>query len=258
MSNFRKRNLTYIILVASFVILSLVMNVTAVISVPLIQGVEWLGAVKLDGTILKNIDITWAVPLAALMMVVADLLSENFTKKETVMAIILGYAGGLLLSVWLLIGQALVGSYASNNFGLVVDGSIVAHFYPWDALGQSWRFLLAGFIAYVGANTVNTGLMWHFKSKHGEEKLWFRIIISTLFGQIVDNFLFVGIAFMPLGISPLEKSWIEIFWQTTASTTLELGIEIVVSPLTVLLSRRISKFTNINTLMMINVKDGLL
>lgn len=224
--------LLYTILVVAFVVLSLVMNVTAVIAVPLIPNVGNLGVVRLDGSILQSIEITWALPLAAIMMVVADLLSELFTKKQTVLAIILGYAGGLFLSIWLLIGQSFLSDYASNNFNLVVDGQLVAHFLPWDALGQSWRFLLAGFIGYMGSNFVNTGIMWFMKARHGKNYIWHRMMISTFFGQIVDNFLFLTIAFMPLGLSVLEKSWGEIWLQVLVSVILEIIIEAVISPFT--------------------------
>ena len=233
-----KKSTLYVFLVAAFVILSLVMNVTAVIALPLIPGVEGLGIVRLDGSILKNIEITWALPLAAIMMIVADLLTELFSKKETVRAIILGYVGGLFLSVWLLIGQALVGDYASNNFALVIDGELVAHFLPWDALGQSWRFLLAGFIAYMLANATNTGIMWFMKAKHGEKKVWDRMMVSTIFGQLVDNTFFLMLAFMPLGISFLEKSFSEIWWQIGISVIVEVLIELAVSPITVKLAKK--------------------
>ena len=235
-----KKQTLYVLLVAAFIILSLVMNITAVISVPFIPGVEGLGIERLDGSILSAIEITWAAPLAAIMMVVADLLSECFTKKETVLAIILGYAGGLFLSLYLLIGQALVGDYISNNFSLIVDGNLVAHFLPWDALGQSWRFLLAGFIAYVIANYVNTGIMWTLKARDGKKGLWKRIMISTLIAQIVDNLFFLGIAFAPLGISALEKSYSEILIQVGVSVALEVVIEALISPITVVLSKKIN------------------
>jgi uncharacterized PurR-regulated membrane protein YhhQ (DUF165 family) len=235
------RRTTYVLLVAAFVILALVMNVTAVISVPFIPGIESWGIVRLDGSILQSIEITWALPLAALMMIVADLLSECFTKRQTIQAIVLGYLGGLFLSVWLIIGQAIAGNHPSNNFGLVIDNTLVAHFFPWDALGQSWRFLLAGFIAYALSNAVNTGMMWMFKAKHGEKKLTFRIIVSSIAGQIVDDILFLGLAFMPIGISLLEKSWAEIGAQIVITIILEIIIEAAIAPLTARWSRQILK-----------------
>lgn len=234
----KKSQKWYVVLVAMFVILSLLMNVTAVIAVPTFN-VEFLGIKRLDGSILKYVEITWALPLAAIMMVVADLLSERFSKKETVMAIILGYVGGLMLSIWLILGQALVGKYGSNNFQLIVDGELVAHFLPWDALSQSWRFLVAGFIAYVASNAVNTGIMWTLKRKHRDSKLWFRIMLSTFFAQILDNAIFLFLGFSPFGISALEKSYMEILIQVVVSIGFEVAIELAVSPITLLLNNRL-------------------
>lgn len=222
-----KRSTLYVIMVSAFVVLSLIMNISAVISVP----------------VYKNITITWALPLAAIMMVVADILSELFTKKETVLAIILGYAGGLFLSVWLIIGQALVGKDPSNNFTLIIDNELVAHFLPFDALGQSWRFLLAGFIAYVASNAANTGLMWLFKAKDKDSKVWKRITISTIAGQILDNTVFLILAFMPIGISALEKAWDLLFWQIVISIGIEILIEVMVSPVTVQIIKKLKYVT---------------
>lgn len=238
--NLDKRT-TYVLLVSAFVILSLVMNVTAVISVPIINGVENLNIIRLDGSVLQSIEMTWALPLAAIMMVVADLLSESFSKRQTIQAIAIGYIGGLFLAIWLLIGQGIAGDYASNNFGLVVDGQIVAHFYPWDALAQSWRFLVAGFIAYVLSNAANTGLMWFLKAKDGDSKIWKRVVISSLVGQAVDDFVFLYLGFMPLNISFLEKSYQEIWWQFITTYAIELGIEVAVSPITVFFAKKINK-----------------
>lgn len=235
----KQKRYIYTILVAAFVILSLVMNVVSVISFPVITGVDkFISVTRLDGSPLQTIELIWALPLAAIMMVVADLISEHFSKKEVILAIALGYLGGLLLSLWLMLGQALVGGYASNNFQLIIDGELVAHFFPWDALGQTWRFLIAGFVAYVLANFVNTGTMWLLKAKHGKNKLWFRVMLSTLFAQIIDNLLFWSIAFAPLGISALEKAWGEILLSVAVQVVLEVVIEAMVSPITIKLSKK--------------------
>lgn len=234
----------YVVLVSLFVILSLLMNVTAVIAVPTFN-VEFLGIKRLDGSILRNVEITWALPLAAIMMVVADLLSERFTKKETVLAIIMGYVGGLMLSLWLILGQALVGSYVSNNFQLIINGELVAHFMPWDALSQSWRFLVAGFIAYVISNGFNTGIMWHLKKKNPKNKLWVRMMISTVIAQILDNAIFLFLGFSPFGISALEKSYMEILIQVVVSIGFEVAIELAVSPITLLLNNKLREIQDI-------------
>lgn len=249
----KKSQKWYVVLVSLFVMLSLIMNVTAVIAVPTFN-VSWLGIERLDGSILQRVEITWALPLAAVMMVVADLLSERFSKKETVMAIMLGYLGGLILSVWLIIGQAILGNYASNNFSLVMDGELVAHFMPWDALGQSWRFLVAGFVAYVISNFANTGIMWAMKKKDGGSKLWSRLMISTIVAQLLDNAIFLFLGFSPFGISSLEKSYLEILIQVVVSIGFEVVIEMMVSPITVKLSNRLKDVQDVERYYEINLR----
>lgn len=233
------RQTAYTVMVVAFVVLSLMMNITAVISVPVVP-IEGLGLTKLNGTPYTFIDMTWALPLAAFMMVVASVISEVFSRKQVIQAIILGYLGGLALSVWLLIGQLLAGGYSGNNFALVIDGELVAHFFPWDALGQSWRFLLAGFIAYMAANVVNTGTIWFLKRKDGnDKKLGKRLWLSSLLAQIVDDFFFIGLAFIPIGISALEKNFTEILFQAGLAVVLEIILEAIVLPFSIKLAKKL-------------------
>lgn len=228
---FKDKETTYVIMTAMFVIMSLIMNVVSIISIP---------TIKLGG---EMVYVPWALPLAALMMVVADVLSEIFTKKEVIRSIVLGYIGGLILSVWLVIGQAWVGNDPANNVLIIENGQAVAHFLPWDALGQSWRFFLAGLIAYVVANLANTGIMWHMKKKHGTKhiQVWKRVIISTLIGQLLDDAIFITLSFAPIGISALEKTWKQILFHITVQFSLEVMIELMVSPFTVWLISKLRK-----------------
>lgn len=231
-----KKQLVYTILVGLFIIISLMMNVTAVISIPLFN-VEFLNITRLNGTPLTNMEITWALPLAAVMMVLVDILAEVYSKKETLIAVGLGYLGGFMLSMWLLIGFAIAGDYAGNNFSLIIDGELVAHFFPWDALGQSWRFLLSGFLAYIASAGVSVFIIWALKARHKEKKMFNRMALSTIAGQITDNIIFLTLAFMPLGISFLERSWPELLLLFGITTVLEIIIELIFTPIAVKLSK---------------------
>ena len=227
--SFKSKTAAYTTLTSVFVIISLIMNVVSVISVP---------TFTIGG---ETIYVPWALPLAAIMMVVADILSEVFTKKQVVKSIILGYLGGAMLSAWLLLGQLFVGNHPENNLIIIENGKVIAHFLPWDALGQSWRFFLAGFIAYMVSNFANTGIMWKLRSRDGEVKVWKRIVVSTIIGQLLDNAIFITLAFAPFGISMLERSWNNIMWHIIIQFGLEVGIEMLVSPISVRLISKIKQ-----------------
>ena len=58
-----------------------------------------------------------------------------------------------------------------------------------------------------------------------------RAIVSTFFGQILDNLLFVTLAFAPIGISAFEMNWIDIISSVALGTTLETVLEAAFVPL---------------------------
>ena len=92
-------------------------------------------------------------------------------------------------------------------------------------LGSTFRLLIASFAAYLVGSLVNAKLMVRLK-KWDEDKLFFRCIISTLFGEGLDAVVFIFIGF--LGTMPLEALLLMIVAQALFKTI----YEIIVYPLT--------------------------
>jgi hypothetical protein len=92
-------------------------------------------------------------------------------------------------------------------------------------LGSTLRLLIASFIAYLAGSLVNAKLMVVLK-KWNEEKLFFRCILSTLFGEGLDAIIFITIGF--LGTMPVEALIIMIVAQALFKTVYEM----IVYPLT--------------------------
>ena len=108
------------------------------------------------------------------------------------------------------------------------------------------RTILASVIAFWVGNYVNIQIIHVFKllaeSKGKDNRLYFffRAAISTLIGQFVDNILFMGLAFAPLGISVYEMTWHDILTAAVSGTFIELVVESFFVPLiTMPLVRRI-------------------
>lgn len=119
---------------------------------------------------------------------------------------------------------------------------------PWtkDAyngvFGGNWGISLASIIAFLIGNYVNTIIMYVMKTK-AENKtsgigFTFRVIVSTLVGQFLDNFIFYFVALAPkfgLGGFVNESvrcaSWANLFIIVGFTTLIELGIETLFSPL---------------------------
>lgn len=92
-------------------------------------------------------------------------------------------------------------------------------------LGSTPRLLLASFSAYLVGSLVNAKLMVYLKS-WDEDKLFFRCIASTFFGEGLDAVVFILIGF--LGTMPLEALLLMIVAQALFKTV----YEIIVYPLT--------------------------
>ena len=92
-------------------------------------------------------------------------------------------------------------------------------------LGSTFRLLVASFAAYLAGSLVNAKVMVYLK-KWDANKLFFRCIVSTLFGEGLDAIVFIFIGF--LGTMPLEALLLMIVAQALFKTV----YEIIVYPLT--------------------------
>jgi uncharacterized integral membrane protein (TIGR00697 family) len=68
-------------------------------------------------------------------------------------------------------------------------------------LGQSFRMMLAGLIAYGTSQTLNVTIFSALKGKEGSSLLWLRAAIASVLSQVVDTLLFITISFY--GVFPI-------------------------------------------------------
>jgi hypothetical protein len=68
-------------------------------------------------------------------------------------------------------------------------------------LGQSFRLMLAGLIAYGLSQTLNVMIFSRLKGGEGGKLLWFRAAVASALSQIVDTLLFITISFY--GVFPI-------------------------------------------------------
>ena len=92
-------------------------------------------------------------------------------------------------------------------------------------LSSTARLLVASFVAYLVGSLVNAKLMTYLK-RWDEEKLFFRCIVSTLFGEGLDALIFITIGFF--GTMPTDALLMMIVVQTLFKTVYEM----IVYPLT--------------------------
>lgn len=149
-----------------------------------------------------------------IIYIVNDVLAEVYGYEKARRVILLGFFMNLVavicynVTIWL---PAPVFFENSEAFSIV--------------LGSTARLLIASFIAYLVGSLVNAKLMTYLK-KWDEEKLFFRCIVSTLFGEGLDALLFITIGFF--GTMPIEALLVMIVAQALFKTV----YEIIVYPLT--------------------------
>ena len=146
--------------------------------------------------------------------IVNDVLAEVYGYEKTRNVILLGFFMNLVavicytITIWL---PAPVFFENSEAFSVV--------------LGSTFRLLVASFAAYLVGSIVNAKLMVYLK-KWDEGKLFFRCIVSTLFGEGMDALIFITIGF--LGTMPIEALILMIVMQALFKTV----YEIIVYPVT--------------------------
>lgn len=149
-----------------------------------------------------------------IIYIVNDVLAEVYGYEKARKVILLGFLMNLVAVICYnitIILPAPVFFENSDAFSVV--------------LGSTLRLLVASFVAYLVGSLVNAKVMVLLK-KWDEEKLFFRCIISTLFGEGLDAVIFIFIGF--LATMPFEALILMIVAQALFKTIYEM----IVYPLT--------------------------
>ena len=177
-----------------------------------------------------GIMLSWAT------FMITDITTEVFGKKETIKLYTMAGIINLFIVVLAQIVIAIPGVYPEQNeaFTLIFSNGI--------------RTALSSFAAFWCGNYINVTIMDVMKKmdKTNSKFLFFvRAVMSTIFGQFIDNLLFATLAFAPIGISVFEMRWIDILTTALFGTFMETLIESVFVPfITIPVSRRIEKKIN--------------
>lgn len=110
------------------------------------------------------------------------------------------------------------------------------------------RTIISSVAAFWVGNYVNVHIIAKIKAalekRDSDNKVRFflRAAVSTLIGQLVDNALFMVLAFAPIGISVYEMAWYDIMTAVLSGTVIELVVESCLVPfITIPLVGRIQK-----------------
>ena len=174
--------------------------------------------------------LSWAT------FMIMDITTELFGKKETMK--IYTFAGLINLFI-VVLSQVVIlipGVYPEQNAAFA------------QIFSNGVRTALSSFAAFWFGNFVNMQIMIKLKSKANSNSkflLFIRAVVSTIFGQFVDNLLFATLAFAPIGLSLFETSWTAILTTSLFGTFMESIIESLFVPfITIPVSTRLNKILN--------------
>lgn len=123
---------------------------------------------------------------------ITDILSEIYGKKKTSRIVWAGFAASIFVLGVLLLAQ---------QFS-AIEGSPVDDETYNKVFGNSWRVIFASMTAYLYAQLVDVRIYHFWKRKTQGKHLWLRNNFSTIFSQLVDTTLVVGVLF--IGVKPVS------------------------------------------------------
>ncbi len=153
--------------------------------------------------------------LFPLTYIIGDVLSEVYGFAKARRAIVLGFIIALLASIvfWLIILAPAHESYTDQAAFEAV-------------LGVVPRFVAASLLGYLCGQILNSWVLVKIKARFGENRLWVRLIGSTVAGEFVDSVIFCVVAW--IGVSTAAT----IANLTVVGFLYKVGVEVVLLPLT--------------------------
>lgn len=159
-----------------------------------------------------------AVIVFPIVYIINDVMTECFGFKNAKRTIITSFLLNLLAVVFFNIAIHLPTSQDFTSYNIV--------------LGNTIKSLFASFIAYLVGSFINAVTMDKMKQS-GSNKLMLRCVLSTLFGETCDAFIFITIMF--LNVLPINVVMQMILTQALFKTV----YEIIVYPITKIVINKI-------------------
>lgn len=110
-----------------------------------------------------------------------------------------------------------------------------------SVLAQTPRIALASLLAFLGGSFINAFIMSRMKVRHQGKYFARRAIVSTLWGELADTFLFTTLGFF--GVIPTKVVFVIILTETVLKTC----YEIIILPITMRVVKYIKSHENTDT-----------
>lgn len=179
----------------------------------IIQNVLAVKMIVINGITLFDCGTILSPFVFAIMDISTEVLEKNKTIKIFTLSTILNVFFTIIFQIAIIL--------PCDDYDMITSFEMIFF--------TNWRIVLASCIAFWVGNYINTLIMHKMKKNN----FILKAIISSVFGQLVDNSIFYFIAFAPLGIKgTYELSMNAILSSICIMTVAEIIIESAVSPLT--------------------------
>jgi uncharacterized integral membrane protein (TIGR00697 family) len=176
------RNNRFAVIMALFCALLLISNVAATKLIAF--GPEW----SPGGVPLLPLITDGGAFLFPLTYILGDVLAEVYGFARTRLAIFLGFALAALMSLTFLVVDL---APASADWPL--DSA-------WhDVLGFVPRIVVASLLGYLAGQLLNAFVLVRVKARFGPQRLWIRLLSSSVVGEAADTIVFCSVAYGALG-----------------------------------------------------------
>jgi len=171
---------------------------------------------------LGSLIVPAAVMVFPITYILSDVFSEVYGYKTSRITAWYAFGANLLMVVFFKIAVMLPGApfwseEAQRAFEATLNGT--------------WRILLASLTAYMVGDFINDVIFAKMKAKHGEKRFGVRAIVSSMFGNAVDSFVFITIAFW--GTPLFSYAVIPSQWGV------KMLYEIILLPITILIVKKL-------------------
>jgi uncharacterized integral membrane protein (TIGR00697 family) len=179
---------------------------------------------------IAGVTLPAAIVIFPLSYIFGDILTEVYGYSQARRVIWLGFFCNLLLvmAIWIV--------------GILPPASIFEAQAAYDRiLGNTPRFLIASFLAYLAGEFINSYIMAKMKLLTRGRWLWMRTIGSTAAGEGVDTVIVLSVSFA--GVLSPEVIISMIFWHWMLKTV----YEVLATPVTYLLVGYLKKAEKLDT-----------
>ena len=195
-----------------------------------------------------NSDSYWLIQDAGVCLswvgfLVGDLLVKNFGAKHAIRVNLTALVISLFVSLLLFIVSVIPGTwspefnYASAETATAVKDSINS------VMGNVWYVILgsalASAVGLIVNNITQDLILKNIEKKHGSKYIGYLIAaaLSTIFGQILDNFVFAAV----VSVNFFNWTWLTALMCSIDGAIFELIIEMAFTPITYMISKNWDK-----------------